>query len=292
MAACLSKPIKASQLFSTLVQVVQGHHPGPGAPAPEQPLQRVPRQALRVLLAEDNVVNQRVAMRLLQHLGYEPHLAVDGRQALQAVRQSTYDVVLMDIQMPEVDGVQAARQIVRQRGADGLPRIIAMTANAMPGDRETYIEAGMDGYLPKPIELAELAAVLEHAAALVRDHALVSGDGVLSPARLEHLRAMQDESQPSLVRELIDLFLTESAAQVRRIAEAHEAGEADTLRALAHWFLSTTQNIGALRLSNLCTELELLAKRAHLDAARPLLAEIARERDRAHAALQAVRMRY
>jgi len=292
LAACLSKPIKASQLFSTLVQVVQGRHPGPGAPAPARPLQRAQRQSLRVLLAEDNVVNQRVAMRLLQHLGYEPHLAADGRQALEAVARSTYDVVLMDIQMPEVDGVQAARQIVRQRGADGLPRIIAMTANAMPGDRETYIEAGMDGYLPKPIELAELAAVLEHAAALARDHALASGDGVLSPARLEHLRAMQDESQPSLVRELIDLFLADSALQVRRIAEAHEAGEADTLRALAHRFLSTTQNIGALRLSNLCTELELLAKRAQLDAARPLLAEIARERDRAHAALQAVRMRY
>jgi CheY-like chemotaxis protein len=229
---------------------------------------------------------------LLQHLGYEPHLAANGRQALQAVARNTYDVVLMDIQMPEVDGVEAAREIVRQRGPDGLPRIIAMTANAMPGDRETYIEAGMDGYLPKPIELADLAAALEQVGTLASDRARAGGKGVLDPERLEHLRAMQDDSQPSLVRELIDLFLGDSAGHVRRITEAHEAGDSESLRALTHRFLSAAQNIGALRLSRLCVELERLAKAGQLDAATPLLAEISRERERAHAALQVQRMRY
>jgi PAS domain S-box-containing protein len=292
LAACLSKPIKASQLFCTLVAVVEGRHPGPGAPAPAQPLQRLPRQALRVLLAEDNVINQRVAMRLLQHLGYEPELVSDGRQALEAVGARRFDVVLMDIQMPEIDGVQAAREIVRRRGADGLPRIIAMTANAMPGDREAYIEAGMDGYLAKPIELGDLAAVLEQVGMLARDRSRSAVEGVIDAARLEHLRAMQDDSQPSLVRELIDLFLGESAGHVRRIIEAHEAGDAETLRALAHRFLSATQNIGALHLSALCAELERLAKAMQLKAAAPLLAQVDHERERAHAALQALRMRY
>ncbi len=290
LAACLSKPIKASQLFSTLVAVVEGRHPGPEAPPPA--LQRPPRQPLRVLVAEDNPVNQRVALRLLQHLGYAPDVVADGRQVLDAVARRTYDVLLMDIQMPELDGVQAARQIVRERGPEGLPRIIAMTANAMPGDREAYIEAGMDGYLPKPIELADLASVLEQAGMLARDRAAAGGDGVLDPARLEHLRTMQDESQPSLVRELIDLFLADSAQHVQRITEAHQGGDADALRALAHRFLSATQNIGALRLSGLCMELERLARHKQLDAAGPLLAEVARERDRAHAALQVQRMRY
>jgi len=292
LAACLSKPIKASQLFNTLVAVIEGRSPGSSAPAPAQPLKRAPARPLRVLLAEDNLVNQRVAMRQLQHLGYSPDLAADGRQALLAVARRNYDVVLMDIQMPEVDGVQAAREIVRQRGRDGLPRIIAMTANAMPGDREAYIAAGMDGYLPKPIELADLAAVLEQAGVLVHARVPAGDDGVLDPARLEHLRAMQDDSQPTLVRELIDLFLSDSAHQVQRINEAHETGDADALHALAHRFLSATQNIGAVRLSRLCVELERLARQKQLAAATPVLAEVVRERDRVHAALQLQRMRY
>ncbi len=292
LAACLSKPIKAGQLFSTLVAVIEGRHPSSSAPAPAQPIEKGRRQPLRVLLAEDNAINQRVAMRLLQHLGYAPDLAANGRQALDAVARRNYDVVLMDIQMPELDGVQAARQIVSRRGPDGLPRIIAMTANAMPGDRETYIAAGMDGYLPKPIELADLAAVLEQAGLIVRDRAAAHGDGVLDPARLEHLRALQDESQPSLVRELIDLFLNDSGSHVRRLCEAFAAGDADALRALAHRFLSATQNIGAVRLSLLCVELERLARLGDLSDAAPLLDEIGRERDRAHAALQVQRMRH
>jgi|CXWL01.1.fsa_nt_gi PAS domain S-box-containing protein len=293
LAACLSKPIKASQMFSTLVAVVEGTHGGPSAPAPAQALQRAPRQALRVLVAEDNVVNQHVAMRLLQHLGYQPDLAANGRLVLEAVSRRTYDVVLMDIQMPEIDGVQAARQIVRQRGANGLPRIVAMTANAMPGDREIYIEAGMDGYLSKPIDLADLAAVLKQAAALAQDQRVAGAtDTVLDPSRLEHLRAMQDESQPSLVRELIDLFLADSAGHLQRLAQARAAGDAEALRALAHRFLSATQNIGALHLSDQCVELERLAKQGQIDAAATLLAEMAGERERVHAALQAVRMRY
>jgi PAS domain S-box-containing protein len=291
LAACLSKPIKVSQLFGTLVAVIEGRQLTLPVPAEALRLPRAPRQTLRVL-AEDHVINQRVALRLLQHLGYEPDLAVDGQQVLDAVARQTYDVLLMDIQMPLVDGVEAARHIVRTRGADGLPRIIAMTANAMPGDRERYVEAGMDGYLSKPIELADLACALQQAAALARDGAVAAGEGVLDPARLEHLRGLQDESQPRLVRELIDLFLGDSAAQVRRMAEAHGAGDAEALRALAHRFLSATQNIGALRLSDLCAEVEGLAKADQLAKAARLLPELARELARAHHALQVVRLRY
>jgi PAS domain S-box-containing protein len=289
LAACLSKPIKAAQLFATLLAAIEGRLPviepsaGPAC---------VPQQRLRVLLAEDNPVNQRVARRLLQHLGYAPDLAVDGQQVLTAVAKRTYDVVLMDIQMPELDGVQVARRIVQERGPGGLPRIIAMTANAMPGDREAYLEAGMDGYLPKPIDLADLATVLDQAAVLARQSAPLVGEEVLDIRRLEHLRTMQDASQPSLVRELIDLFLGDSAAQVFRIAEAHAAGDAALLRALAHRFLSVTQNLGVTSLSGVCEALERHARNQDLEVAVPLLAQLARERDRAHAALLAARMRY
>jgi PAS domain S-box-containing protein len=292
LAACLSKPIKAAQLFSTLVAVVQGMAPAAEPTAEAPPPTRPARRPLRVLLAEDNPINQRVAMRLLQQLGYQPDLAADGQQVLQAVARRNYDVVLMDIQMPQIDGVQAAREIVRQRGETGLPRIIAMTANAMPGDRETFAEAGMDGYLPKPIDLNGLAAVLDQVGLLARDRAAATGEGVLDAARLEHLRSLQDQSQPSLVRELIDLFLSDSASHVQRIVQAHAAGDAPALRALAHRFLSATQNIGALELSRLCADIERLAKAGQMAEVALMLPWLERERERAQIALQTLRLRY
>jgi len=296
LSACLSKPIKASQLYATLVAVLEGSlgqaDRGASAPATAASANDTARD-LRVLVAEDNAINQRVASRLLQHLGYRAELAANGRQALEAVQRGAFDVVLMDIQMPEMDGVQAAREIIARRGPEGVPRLIAMTANAMPGDREAYITAGMDGYIAKPIELAELAAVLEQAGALARDATrAASFNTAIDIARLEHLRSMQDASQPTLVRDLIDLFLHDSATQVQAMRERQTARDADGLRALAHRFLSATQNIGAERLSRLGMELERLAKRADLDAAEPLLAELDHERDRAQAALQALRIRY
>jgi HPt (histidine-containing phosphotransfer) domain-containing protein len=167
-----------------------------------------------------------------------------------------------------------------------------MTANAMPGDREAYIEAGMDGYLPKPIELADLAALLDQVALLTRQPAGGPAHEGLDIARLEHLRTLQDQSQPHLVRELIDLFLGDSAGHVRRIVQAHAEGDAAALRALAHRFLSATQNIGAHELSRLCADIEGLAKAGDLVAVARLLPGVERERERAQLALQALRIRY
>ena len=294
LAACLSKPIKTGQLYTTLVSVLQGGAVLAEAPAPEAPRPVAPRQPVRVLIAEDNPVNQRVALRLLQHLGYQADLAANGVEALQAAARTDYDLVLMDIQMPEMDGVQAARELVARRGTSGRPRIVAMTANAMPGDREAYVAAGMDGYVAKPIQIEELAATLGHAAAMARRPPRPAGwqDEVLDHERLEHLRTMQDDSQPSLVRELIDMFLADSAQHVTRLGDALQAGQAAQLRALAHRFLSMTQNIGARRLSTLCQEVERLAKADQLDAAQRLWADLLQERDRVHEALAAARMRY
>jgi CheY-like chemotaxis protein len=250
-----------------------------------------------VLVAEDHSTNQRVMLRLLHHLGCEADLAANGREAVAAVQQRPYDVVLMDVQMPELDGVQATREIVRRRGSGSLPRIIAMTANVMPGDREAYLDAGMDGYLAKPIELADLAAVLVQAGARASvATALPRFAGTVEPvldhARLEHLRAIQDDNQPTLVRELIDQFIVESVDHVQGLGEAYAAGDARALRALAHRFLSTTQNIGAQRLAALCAALEHGARRNELTAVAPLVAALAEERRHAHEALAAARLRY
>src|SRR6478672_4948343 len=119
------------------------------------------RHPLRILLAEDNVVNQKLALRLLQQMGYRADLASNGIEAIECVARQTYDVVLMDVQMPEMDGLAAAREINR-RWPDGTrPRIVAMTANAMQGDREECLAAGMHDYLTKPIQFKALQEALE-----------------------------------------------------------------------------------------------------------------------------------
>jgi CheY-like chemotaxis protein len=125
----------------------------------ETPLNQ--RLALRLLLVEDNLINQKVALRLLQRLGYQADLAANGLEALAALRRQTYDVVLMDVQMPEMDGLEATRQIRQEFPPVAQPRIIAMTANALPGDREECLTAGMNDYISKPIQILELRALLE-----------------------------------------------------------------------------------------------------------------------------------
>jgi CheY-like chemotaxis protein len=117
------------------------------------------RHPLRILLAEDNLVNQKLATRLLEQMGYRVDLASNGLEALESVARQTYDVVLMDVQMPEMDGLDATRQLNTTYGQD-RPRIIAMTANAMQGDREMCLAAGMDDYIPKPIRVDRLTDAL------------------------------------------------------------------------------------------------------------------------------------
>jgi CheY-like chemotaxis protein len=117
------------------------------------------RHPLRILLAEDNVVNQKLALRLLQQMGYRADLASNGIEAIESVARQPYDVVLMDVQMPEMDGLEASREIVKRWPAE-RPRIVAMTANAMQGDREDCLAAGMDDYVTKPIRVDALVAAL------------------------------------------------------------------------------------------------------------------------------------
>ena len=122
--------------------------------------QMAQRHPLRILLAEDNVVNQKLAMRLLLQMGYRADLASNGIEAIECCARQPYDVVLMDVQMPEMDGLEASRRITAKHKPDERPRIIAMTANAMQGDREECLAAGMDDYVTKPIRVDALVEAL------------------------------------------------------------------------------------------------------------------------------------
>jgi CheY-like chemotaxis protein len=160
--AFLTKPVKPSALHDVLMTVLAGRSHVPVARAPERPAFDATlgeRYPLRLLLAEDNLVNQKLALRLLERMGYQADVAANGLEAIAALERQPYDLVLMDIQMPELDGLEATRRI-RARWPDDGPRIAAMTANAMAEDRAVCLAAGMDDYIAKPIRIDELTATL------------------------------------------------------------------------------------------------------------------------------------
>ncbi len=159
IAATVSKPIKTAVLFETLVGIFHGRTAMLTAPANDDAAlgQGHP---LSILLAEDNPVNQRVATLILQRMGYRADVAANGREAVEAVARRRYDLVLMDVQMPEMDGLQAAQEICARYPRSQRPRIVAMTANASTGDRDQCLAAGMDDFLPKPVRQGDLRAAL------------------------------------------------------------------------------------------------------------------------------------
>ncbi len=164
--ATLAKPLRQSTLFDTLMNLLaaEGAHQVEAPKAkPSMDPGMAARHPLRILLAEDNVVNQKLAMRLLQQMGYRADLASNGIEAVEAVERQPYDVVLMDVQMPEMDGLEASRRITAKYKPGERPRIVAMTANAMQGDREECLAAGMDDYVTKPIRVDALVAALDNA---------------------------------------------------------------------------------------------------------------------------------
>jgi CheY-like chemotaxis protein len=166
-------------LYNTLVEMFTDSQEGapepPAAGKRPSPFAHVVSQPLHILLAEDNVVNQKIAVRLLERMGYRPDVVANGLEVLDAVKRQQYDVILMDVQMPEMDGVEATRHIRERMLSDDQPWIIAMTAYAMEGDREWCLEAGMDDYVRKPVRVEELIQALQRVP-VGEGHSIV-GDG-------------------------------------------------------------------------------------------------------------------
>jgi PAS domain S-box-containing protein len=277
-AAYLHKPIKPSQLFDALVSVLA-----------EQPVHVAPRAVgrsdldpgmatrlpLRILLAEDNVVNQKLALRLLAQRGYRADLAGNGLEALDAVERQTYDVVLMDVQMPEMDGLEASREINRRSSGRARPRIIAMTANAMQGDRDLCVAAGMDDYVAKPIRVEELVSALERCRpggeGSGRDSTAAEAPAAEAPAGTAIDRAVFDRLVESMggafVAELIATFDQDAGEQIASLRRTLAAGDLDGFRRAAHSLKSTSESIGANGLAAGARELETAARAGRLEGA-------------------------
>jgi|GEM_PF-2378014 len=282
-AAFLTKPIKPSQLYDVLITVFAGRPerlPAKAAP-PAADRTSAEQLPLRILVAEDNTVNQQLALLLLDKLGYRADVAGNGLEVLDALDRQTYDLVLMDIQMPEMDGLEATRAL-RERWPDpaARPRIVAMTANAMRGDREAYLAAGMDDYVAKPIHREELAAVLArcapHTAAATNAPTAHGGTGsveadraepVLDPSAVDGLLAVFGEDGPQVVSELVDAFLTEAPTLLATLRAALAAGDVEEVHRAAHTLKSNAATFGATGLSAQCRQVEQAAAAGDLAAA-------------------------
>ncbi|MCA1687799.1 MAG: response regulator, partial [Actinobacteria bacterium] len=248
--AYLTKPVRQSRLYDAIATVV-------GAPAQTMPEEAQPAtphsrrkvtapSGARVLVVEDNAVNQKVAVRMLERLGYRADVAADGIEALEALSRIPYHAVLMDVQMPEMDGYVATAEIRRREGTERHTPIIAMTANAMQGDRDQALEAGMDDYIPKPVKPEELAAVLERwvpntdedkASVFEAGEGSVGEDSEENPldrSVLAGLRELQEEGEQDILNELIELFLADVPPQLVALREAVEAGDAHSVERIAH----------------------------------------------------------
>ncbi|MGH2678060.1 MAG: response regulator, partial [Actinomycetota bacterium] len=246
----------------------------PSHPQTEAPIER---SSLRVLLAEDNAVNQQVALLLLGKLGYRADVAADGREVVEALERQPYDVVLMDVQMPEMDGLEATRRIHEGWG-DRRPRIIAVTANATREDREACLAAGMDDYVSKPIQPEELAAALSRS--------IGGAPSVLDREGLERLRRTVGDGEP--LAQIIEVFLVDADRLLGELAAAMAAGRADEVRRSAHTLKSTASSVGASSLAERCRLLEGRAGSGDLRGDDDPVEDIRSEYIRARDALRAV----
>lgn len=314
--AFLTKPIKQSQLYDVLVSVLNGT----GAP-PERPLDAprfdpefARRYPMRILVAEDSAVNQKLIVTLLARMGYRADVAADGKEALHALRRQPYDVVLMDVQMPEMDGLEATRRIRSQWTDEARPRIVALTANAMSEDRAACLEAGMDDYVAKPVQIPELEDALRRSAEWVRALRPARGgaDGngggdaaepirvpekaaaqapeasppVLDPGTLASLWEMQAAAETDLLSELLQLFRSDAEPLLQSLAQAVAEDDPEGQRRAAHGLKGAAANLGARQLAALCQELEQRGRAGTTEGARELLATVETEYPRVVQALE------
>jgi CheY-like chemotaxis protein len=293
----LIEPARAADLFACL-----GTRPrGLTAPAPQfLPPPQAPRgegtaRIRRVLLAEDNPVNVEVAKAMLESLGLQAQVAQNGLQALEATRGTSFEAVLMDCQMPVLDGFAATAAIRREEQDAGRARtlpIIAITANALQGDREACLAAGMDDYLSKPFTQAELAGVIGRwialplAASVHHDEAVptlpveareVIQRDVINAKALENIRALSQQGGDALVQKVIRAYVGDVPQHLRTLRQAVGGQDADTVRRVAHSLKSASANVGAETLARLCKDLEQMGRNASVSGAATLLTDMEEE---------------
>ncbi|QLE41878.1 PAS domain S-box protein [Nostoc sp. C052] len=313
-AASLSKPIKQSQLYDVITRLL-GNQPIAASvshfPLVDRHLAH--RLPLRILLAEDTIVNQKVALLMLQKIGYGADVVTNGLEAIAALQKQPYDVVLMDVNMPEMDGLETTRRICQEWGVGFRPYIIAITANAMRGDRQICLAAGMDDYLSKPIQLPELTQALSKCqpqrssefTSMGKQGKIIwpelpplpniiqSGQNQRLKSAANNIDAKILQSLRNMVRgdrlvfaQLIECYLTETPRLVEDISTAIINQDTETLWKTAHQLKSSSASVGAIALAQLCKLLEAQGRSSKLENILELFSQLYQEYEQVKTALE------
>jgi len=318
VAGYLTKPVREGHLKRCLATVLSG---GSGAGEVTHGSLRqstrtlVTRHTLiearshtraRILLAEDNEVNQRIAVKILERVGCRVDVAVNGLKALEALEATRYDLVLMDCQMPELDGFDATRLLRKREGDGRRTPVVAMTANALAGDRERCLKAGMDGYLTKPVRPDELTAAVSQWLPKVQvdPDDISTGADVVDDAseptreaegpvslmlvdrtQLDELRALGGPTSGGFMAELISVFLTEGAAELEQIRASVAAQDAVATLNGAHRLKGSAMNLGCRALAEAAEALEMLGRSGTVEGSQPMIERLSSAFEQTAAAL-------
>lgn len=306
--AYLTKPVRQAELRVVLARVLGSRSESASTGPAREDQSRVTCNSsftesqasarAHLLVAEDNPVNQKVALRMLERLGYSVDVADDGKKALEALEGVPYDAVLMDVQMPEMDGYEATAEL-RRREADGERHtpVIAMTANALQGDREDALAAGMDDYISKPVKAEDLEAILARWVSrsdeeTEEENPAAQENGAVDPSLpvvdygvIDELRQLQLDGEPDLLAELVEVFVEDASARLKTLREALNQADADGVAKIAHTLKGSAGNLGASRMAHLAAQLEERGRSGNLDGAEDLLGELDSEFEKANAEL-------
>jgi CheY-like chemotaxis protein/HPt (histidine-containing phosphotransfer) domain-containing protein len=285
-AHAVHKPVKPAQLSSALERALLSPRSPAHSPEPAKSEKKLAELIpLRVLLVDDNAINQKVAVRILQQYGYQPEVAANGRDALEKLDRQPFDFIFMDVMMPEMDGLEATRLLRKRQMIGGYSNyqsriiIVAMTAHAMQGDREKCIAAGMDDYLAKPVRPKDVRDMLERWGSKLRPeaHPAAPADATATPdteppVDMDRMKDLTDGDADGL-RELVEMFLKQTHKQFEQIEAAIQAGKADDVRRVAHSCAGASATLGMTHLVPKLRQLEKLGASGALPNAGQLCGE-------------------
>ncbi len=314
--ACLTKPVRQSQLYNCIIKIMGGPIEVPSSKFVKHSCDVKKEFQCSVLLAEDNFVNQEVTRGMLEVLGCQVDIVENGLEAIKALSKKSYDLVFMDCQMPEMDGFEATRAIREQESSENFRHenssskpchciILALTAHAMEGDREQCLASGMDDYLSKPFTIDQLRAMIERwlpkrptslevsreqpassstsSAELVS--VKVSRPSTIDQKALDNIRSLQKEGDPPVLDKIVNIYLSNSPKLIQTLREAVTEPDATAMQKAAHSLKSSSANMGAMTLSSLCKELEMMGRNNSTENAGKILSEIESEYERVRVAL-------
>jgi PAS domain S-box-containing protein len=291
IAATLVKPLRPAQLYDALLGAIRDKSMESPVPTETKPLDKQALYPLRILLAEDNVINQKVALLLLDKIGYRADVAANGYEVLDALNRQKYDVILMDVHMPEMDGIEATKHVRSMLPQTRQPYIIAMTAFAMEGDRQWCLDAGMNDYMGKPVRVEELEIKLK----LAIEKKELTADAAENHNERAKLEPPIDEKTfarlvaligDAAIQEVVAIFLKDSPGKLASLKQALDSHDWDTLIYLTHTLKSSSAQLGALHFSSLCQNLESILRAGKLDRAEALTSQIIDEFERVRTAFQ------